>query len=116
MRLRSLRFGLVVSLLFTSCFAERRGLSRDRLLKALEETQQDQALPNLDELLALRVPEAPPRPPEVDAAKPTTPLGAARLAAVELAQLVRLERGNHLMLLRHPADPAVGFDRHVGSG
>jgi hypothetical protein len=77
------RVGLALLLFVTSCFAERRGLSRDGLLKDLETTPVVLPLPTLDELVALRAPEPPPRPASIDAASPSAPVDLARVAAAK---------------------------------
>jgi tetratricopeptide (TPR) repeat protein len=64
-----------------SCFAERRGLTRHGLLQDLEARAEDTKVPTLEELLALRAPVPAERPPAIDAARPTSPLDVARLAA-----------------------------------
>lgn len=62
------------------CFAERRGLSRDGLLKALDDSEAGVPLPTIEELLALRAP--PPGGVAPAAALPTSPaLARARDAA-----------------------------------
>ncbi len=78
---RAAAVGLAFVLVGGACFGERRGLSRDGLLKALEDTASQPALPTVDELVSLRVPEPPPKPQEVDAQQPASPAARARLEA-----------------------------------
>lgn len=56
---RRSRAALAIALAFlaaTGCFGERRGLSRDGLLRALDSTDPGAQLPTIEELLALRAP------------------------------------------------------------
>jgi hypothetical protein len=89
----------------TSCFGERRGLSRDALLSELEETKTEPQLPSVGELAALRVPEPPPRPAEVDAAKPTRAVEQAELAIakgdIAGAEKIWNANGNDADVLAH---------------
>lgn len=71
---------VLLAVLGMSCFGERRGLTRDGLLKGLEPSSPQGELPTLEELLALRAPPPPPAPEVITAARPRSPVEAGRLA------------------------------------
>jgi hypothetical protein len=106
------RVALLLSLLLVSCFAERRGLSRDALLKSLEDPTHAAQVPTLDEINALRVP-APPGPLVADKPPPASAGAVEKNAHACLSSSIKRDYDARLVACGAFLDGAPGDARAV---